>query len=129
MVRSLIVCRSRSHGNTARVAHAIADVLDARVVEPTDIAPQDIAEYDLVGFGSGIYAFSFDPELRRFAASLSRCMTSAPSCSRLPASAVSLNCRYGRRSQRWSSPPAIAWSGASVVPASTPGFRSGSWAA
>ena len=67
---AIIVCRSRSHGNTAKIAHAIASVLDARVVDPSDIEPELVAEYDLVGFGSGIYAFSFDPEIRRFVASL-----------------------------------------------------------
>lgn len=67
---AILVCRSRSHGNTAKIAQAIAEVLDAQVVEPSDIEPRDIGEYDLVGFGSGIYAFSFDPELRRYVASL-----------------------------------------------------------
>jgi len=67
----LIVCCSRSHGNTARVAQAIAEVLGAQIVEPAEITHQAVAEHDLVGFGSGIYGFSFDPELRRFAASLS----------------------------------------------------------
>jgi flavodoxin len=69
-VSALIVCRSRSHGNTARVARVIADVLGAEIVEPTDVSPMRVAEYDLVGFGSGIYGFAFDGELRRFAASL-----------------------------------------------------------
>jgi flavodoxin len=69
---AIIVCCSRAHGNTAKVAHAIAEVLDAQVVEPPDIDPQNIADYDLVGFGSGIYAASYDRELRRFVASLPR---------------------------------------------------------
>ena len=68
---ALIVCRSRSHGNTAKVARVIADVLGAEIVEPTHVSPLSITDYDLVGFGSGIYSLSFDPELRRFAASLS----------------------------------------------------------
>jgi flavodoxin len=68
---ALIVCRSRSHGNTFKVARVIADVLGAEIVEPTAVLPLSITDHDLVGFGSGIYSLSFDPELRRFAASLS----------------------------------------------------------
>jgi flavodoxin len=68
---TLIVCRSRSHGNTGKVARAMARVLGAEVVEPWAIEPHRVAEYDLVGFGSGIYALSFDHELRRFVASIS----------------------------------------------------------
>lgn len=67
---AIVVCRSKSHGNTAKIADAIAKVLDAQVVKPSDIDPQHIADYDLVGFGSGIYAASYDHELRRFVASL-----------------------------------------------------------
>jgi flavodoxin len=67
---ALIVCRSWSHGNTAKIAHAIAEVLGADIVAPCDIEPSRVAEYDLVGFGSGIYAMSFDPELRRFVESI-----------------------------------------------------------
>jgi flavodoxin len=67
---AIIVCRSSSHGNTAKIADAIAEVLNAQVVAPSEIEPQRVAEYDLVGFGSGIYAGSFDRELRRFVRSL-----------------------------------------------------------
>jgi len=71
-MNAIIVCCSRSHGNTGKVAHAIAEVLRAQVVEPAGIDPHHIADYDLVGFGSGIYAASYDRELRRFVASLPR---------------------------------------------------------
>jgi len=69
-MNALIVCRSLSHGNTAKIARAIADVLDAPVVNPSDVSPQEVAGYDLVGFGSGIYGGSFDRELRHFVAAL-----------------------------------------------------------
>ena len=65
-MNSLIVCRSRSHGNTERVARAMAEVLGARLVHPEDIAPAEVAQYDVVGFGSGIYGLAFDTDLRRF---------------------------------------------------------------
>lgn len=54
-MRTLIVCVSVSHGNTRKVADALADELHAEVVEPEAVRPEDVAEHDLVGFGSGIY--------------------------------------------------------------------------
>lgn len=54
-MNALIVCVSVSHGNTRRLADAIADTLDAPVVEPERVDLQDLAHYDLVAFGSGIY--------------------------------------------------------------------------
>ncbi|MGZ4690851.1 MAG: flavodoxin family protein [Acidimicrobiia bacterium] len=69
-MRSLLVCASRSHGNTAKVARAMGDVLGADVVDVSECDPSALADYDLVGFGSGIYAMSFDDELRRLVGSL-----------------------------------------------------------
>ena len=67
---ALVVCVSISEGNTRRVAEAIAEVLDTAVVEPEDIAPNDVVGYDLVGLGSGIYGWMFHARLWRFARSL-----------------------------------------------------------
>jgi flavodoxin len=69
-MKVILVCKSVSHGNTQRVAEAIGQVLGGRVVAPADIDPAELADYDLVGFGSGIYNMAFHPELRRFIASL-----------------------------------------------------------
>jgi flavodoxin len=65
-MKSLIVCVSVSHGNTAKVAAAMAEVLDARVVSPEDIPPAQLAGYDLLGFGSGIFGMAFHSRLRAF---------------------------------------------------------------
>ena len=67
---TLIVCVSISHGNTRQVAEAIGEVLGATVVEPEEVAPADVASYDLVGIGSGIYGMMFHARLWRFARSL-----------------------------------------------------------
>ena len=67
---ALVVCVSISEGNTRQVAEAIGDALGATVVEPEDIAPNDVAGYDLVGLGSGIYGWMFHVRLWRFARSL-----------------------------------------------------------
>lgn len=63
-MKSLIVCVSTSHGNTRRVADRMAEVLDAEVVEPEAVDPGKLCEYDLVGFGSGIYYMTFDSRLQ-----------------------------------------------------------------
>jgi flavodoxin len=64
-MKALIVCVSKSHGNTRRVADRMAEVLDAEVVEPESMDPDKISEYDLVGFGSGIYYMTVDARLRK----------------------------------------------------------------
>ena len=51
----LIVCVSVHHGNTLRIAEAMAKVLGARIIEPGELTDSALEECDLVGFGSGIY--------------------------------------------------------------------------
>lgn len=55
-MKSLIVVFSYHHKNTEKVANAIAKVLDAQIKTPKQINPDELKEYDLVGFGSGIYS-------------------------------------------------------------------------
>jgi flavodoxin len=64
--RALIICVSVSHGNTAAVARAMVGVLGAHVLEPEGVDPHTLADYDVVGFGSGIFAGAYHPRLRRF---------------------------------------------------------------
>jgi flavodoxin len=54
-MRSLVIVLSIHHNNTVKVAEALARVLDAQIKRPQEIEPHELAEYDLVGFGSGIY--------------------------------------------------------------------------
>ena len=54
-MKSLIILFSYHHNNTEKVAKVIARVLDAQVKSPQQVAPNELREYDLVGFGSGIY--------------------------------------------------------------------------
>ncbi|MBF6160777.1 flavodoxin family protein [Nocardia cyriacigeorgica] len=69
-MKAIIVCASVSHGNTERVAEAMAEVLPARVVGPHQVDASELATYDLVGFGSGVRYLDLYPELRAFVASL-----------------------------------------------------------
>ena len=55
-MKSLIICKSIHHGNTKKVADRMARVLDSDVVEPEEVNLDEIAEYDILGFGSGIYS-------------------------------------------------------------------------
>ena len=54
-LKSLIVCFSFHHNNTQKVAEAMAKVLDAEVKTPQQTNPEELQQFDLVGFGSGIY--------------------------------------------------------------------------
>ena len=54
-MKSLVIVLSIHHNNTVKVADALARVLDAQIKRPREVEPQELAEYDLVGFGSGIY--------------------------------------------------------------------------
>jgi flavodoxin len=69
-MKTLVVCDSRAYGNTRRVAEALAAVLDADVAAPHAVRPDEIAGYDLVGFGSGIYAMNFYRDLLELVAAL-----------------------------------------------------------
>ena len=53
-MRSLIVLYSYHHHNTEKVAKVISPVLGAEIKWPEDVNPEEIKEYDLIGFGSGI---------------------------------------------------------------------------
>ena len=66
MLRSVLIVSSRHHGNTLRVAEAMADVLGAEILTPQQGATTDLGQYDLAGFGSGIYFGRPDASLRRY---------------------------------------------------------------
>ncbi len=53
--KALIILMSYHHRNTEKVAHAISDVLGAEIKSPREVLPEEIQDYDLIGFGSGIY--------------------------------------------------------------------------
>jgi flavodoxin len=53
-LKVLLVVYSYHHGNTGKVADAIAGELGAEVLAPDQVTPDVLAGYDLVGFGAGI---------------------------------------------------------------------------
>lgn len=54
-MKSLILLYSYHHNNTEKIAQVFSKVLDAPIMRSGDITPDELAGYDLVGFGSGIY--------------------------------------------------------------------------
>jgi flavodoxin len=53
--KSLLIVRSYHHRNTEKIAQAMARVLDAQVKTPDQVQPEELQQFDLIGFGSGIY--------------------------------------------------------------------------
>ncbi|MEV7414720.1 flavodoxin [Streptomyces sp. NPDC089919] len=66
-MKTVIVCASVAHGNTRRVAEAMAGVLDARIVTPEEADPAELAGAGLLGFGSGVYYGRLHPGLAALA--------------------------------------------------------------
>lgn len=54
-MRTAIVCKSVHHGNTLKVAEVIAEELAADIFSPEEFDNETLQQYDLIGFGSGIY--------------------------------------------------------------------------
>ena len=54
-MKCLMVLLSYHHNNTEKIANVFADVLDAQIRTPQQVKSEELQEYSLVGFGSGIY--------------------------------------------------------------------------
>jgi flavodoxin len=54
-MKTLIICFSYHHKNTAKIALVFASTLNAEIKTPPEVNPNGLSEYDLIGFGSGIY--------------------------------------------------------------------------
>lgn len=53
-MKSLIILYSYHHNNTEKIAKVFAEVLDAEIKTPIQINLEELKNYDLLGFGSGI---------------------------------------------------------------------------
>ncbi len=69
-MKTLIICESVHHGNTKKVADAMASVLGAEVKKPGDVDVTRLGENDLIGFGSGIYMGKMHKSLLKLAEDL-----------------------------------------------------------
>jgi flavodoxin len=69
-MKTAIFCYSYHHGNTERIARRVAAVLEAKLMTPDEANVSGLAEYDLVGFGSGIYFSKHHKNLLKFVDSM-----------------------------------------------------------
>ncbi len=65
--KSLIVLYSYHHHNTEKIAEVFSKILDAEIKWSDEINPEELQEYDLIGFGSGIYSAKHDESLLKLA--------------------------------------------------------------
>jgi flavodoxin len=54
-MKTAIIYYSYHHGNTKKVIDRMAGILGAKLMTPPEVDATKLAEYDLIGFGSGIY--------------------------------------------------------------------------
>jgi flavodoxin len=54
-MKVLIIYSSTHRGNTEKIARAMAESIDADILSYEEVDRYNILDYDLVGFGSGIY--------------------------------------------------------------------------
>jgi len=59
----LIIYKSYHRMNTEKVARAMAEAMNATLKKVEEVGPEDLAEYDLIGIGSGIYAGKYHKSL------------------------------------------------------------------
>jgi len=70
-MKTLIVYVSVHHQNTLKIAKSMAEVLNANLKTPLEIKPEELNNYDLIGFGSGIYMWKHHKDLLMFVENLS----------------------------------------------------------
>lgn len=66
-MKILIIVKSKHQDNTLKVAEAMSEVAPVTVTELENASRYKLEEYDIVGFGSGIYFGKHDKELLEFA--------------------------------------------------------------
>lgn len=62
-MKSLIIYCSEYKKNTARIAQIFAGKIGSELINLRDINEIDIDNYDLIGFGSGVYKETMSPKL------------------------------------------------------------------
>lgn len=72
-MKTLILYSSHHHKNTLKVAQVMAEVLDADIAKISEVKPNMIEEYDIIGFGSGIYYCRAHQSLLKFINSITSC--------------------------------------------------------
>jgi len=68
----LIIYHSEHHGNTKKIAKAMAEKINADILKAADVNLNKFEEYDIVGFGSGVYNGKLHKELSEILSKLSQ---------------------------------------------------------
>jgi len=68
----LIIYHSEHHGNTKKIAKAMAEKINADILKAADVNLNKFEEYDIVGFGSGVYNGKLHKELSEILSKLSK---------------------------------------------------------
>jgi flavodoxin len=69
-VKTAIIVASHHHGNTRRIADAMAAALRARVIDADVANADDLLDYGIIGLGSGIYFGRPHRSIRRLASTI-----------------------------------------------------------
>ena len=54
-MKILIIYHSEHHGNTKKIAEAMAEKAGSDIFRAEGVNPEDLEKYDIIGFGSGVY--------------------------------------------------------------------------
>jgi len=66
-MRSLVIVYSYHHKNTEKIAKVFSKVLEAKIQTPGQVNPKELQNYDVIGFGSGIYGANHHDDLLNLA--------------------------------------------------------------
>lgn len=69
-MKILLVVESKHQNNTLKVARSMQKAADMEIIDTKQAANIDFHQYDIVGFGSGIYMGKHDKSILRLAKSL-----------------------------------------------------------
>ena len=69
-MKILIIVKSKHNENTLKIAEAMSEVAPVTVTTLENAANHNLKEYDIVGYGSGIYFGKHDKELLKFIESI-----------------------------------------------------------
>jgi flavodoxin len=70
-MKTLIIYKSYHKLNTEKIAKVMVEAMNAKLVKVEDVKSEDLAKYDLIGFGSGIYASKFHKKIYEFIGKMS----------------------------------------------------------
>lgn len=65
-MKKAIIYKSVHHGNTKKIAEAMAKAIKADLIDLEDANGDTIEKYDTIGFGSGIFFYRPHKDLRKY---------------------------------------------------------------